>query len=57
MNNPELAEILLEKISNLDEKVNDFSTLSRIHWERINKDIDELKIITKSTEQQAIKTN
>ena len=57
MNNPELAEILLEKISNLDEKVNDFSTLSRNHWERINKDIDELKIITKSTEQQAIKTN
>lgn len=57
MNNPELAEILLEKISNLDEKVNDFSTLSRNHWERINKDIDELKTITKSTEQQAIKTN
>ena len=50
-------EILLEIISNLDEKVNDFSTLSRIHWERINKDIDDLKIITKSTEQQAIKTN
>lgn len=57
MNNPELAEILLEKISNLDEKVNDFSTLSRNHWDRINKDIDELKVITKSTEQQAIKTN
>jgi hypothetical protein len=57
MNNPELAEILLQKISNLDERVSGYVELSGQQWKRINEDIEELKKITKSTETQAIKTN
>ena len=57
MNNPELADILLEQISNLNERVSGFIDLSGQQWKRINADIEELKDITKSTEKQAILTN
>ena len=57
MNNPELAEILLQKISNLDERVSGYVELSGHQWKQINKDIEELKEITKSTEKQAYLTN
>lgn len=57
MNNPELADILVEQISNLNERVSGFIDLSGQQWKRINSDIEELKDITKSTEKQAILTN
>lgn len=57
MNNPELADILLEQIRNLNERVSGFIDLSGQQWKRINADIEELKDITKSTEKQAILTN
>lgn len=57
MNNPELADIILDKISNLDHKINDFSEFSKSYWTRINGDIDELKEITRRTENQATLTN
>ena len=57
MMSKEFQDILMEKLSNLDTKVNDFIAFSKLNLEQINDDVSELKKITKSTEKQAILTN
>jgi len=53
----DVQEILMEKLNNIDMKVNDFSEFARANFKSINSDISELKATTKSTEKQATLTN
>lgn len=53
----EIHDILMEKLNNIDIKVNDFSTFARANFKSINEDITELKATTKRVEKQATLTN